>query len=53
MQLPNLEGGIKVAVELGSLKVQLDELVKPTYHKTIEPILEAQTGNHGCIKTRF
>ena len=45
--------GCSAAEELGSLKVQLPELVKPTYHQTIESILEAQAIVHGYIKTRF
>ena len=34
-----------------SLQIQLPtDPVKPTYHQTTEPIFEAETGAHGCIK---
>ena len=60
MQCPSLEGRIKVAVEPKRLQSITEELEstasepgKPTYHKTIEPILKGETGFHGCIKTRL
>ena len=57
MQRPSLKRRIYIAMEprrlqsiTGKPENTALEPVKPTYHQTIEPILEAETGVHGCIR---